>query len=330
MPDLGAPMTKKSGRAGVHQGAPHEHRAQVVRTVGPGHLDVEPGAAVSEADEADVAQAAQAVGRDCRPARRPRRSAGRGRRAVARPVRSSQFCSAVARPSYAGERSWPVERTAADPHAAGVPLPGRPASAVPCQVHETPSSLVAYSVVIRSVASGRPAGGRRPTRASGRRAGRCTGSFTASRSLPGITVTALGAWPALPGCSASSRTTRQCLVPGVATLTYSRQRPSSVRTSAGRSSDSAPRASLPIVATVVKRTPSAERATTLRSHGPDRRDGAAGRRGRCPPPRAGRTGLPPTTPGRRVPRERPPQRRWRCPRTGGRQRSAGRRSCLRS
>ncbi|WP_246274324.1 hypothetical protein [Phytohabitans houttuyneae] len=50
---------------------------------------------------------------------------------------------------------------------------------------------------------------------------------------------------------------------GVAALTYSRHRPSGVRTSAGRSRDSASKRSLPTSATVVKATPSVECAMTL-------------------------------------------------------------------
>ncbi len=46
------------------------------------------------------------------------------------------------------------------------------------------------------------------------------------------------------GVSASSRSTRQCFEPGVAQFTHRRQRPSGVTTSAGRSSDIAPKRSL--------------------------------------------------------------------------------------
>ncbi len=63
--------------------------------------------------------------------------------------------------------------------------------------------------------------------------------------------------------SASSTSTHQCLVPGVAQLTYSRHRPSGVWTSAGRSSDSAPNRSLVTSATGSNRTPSVLRATTF-------------------------------------------------------------------
>ena len=82
-------------------------------------------------------------------------------------------------------------------------------------------------------------------------------------SLPGSTVA--GAAVVRPsGVAASTRSTRQCLVAGVAQLTYTRQRPSGVSTSAGRSSDSAPNRSRSSRATSSNRTPSVEAATTLR------------------------------------------------------------------
>jgi len=77
---------------------------------------------------------------------------------------------------------------------------------------------------------------------------------------PGSTV-CRSLMPNSAGCAASVISTRQCLVPGVAQLRYSRHRPSGVRTRAGRSSDSVAISSLPIVSSVWNRSPSAERAT---------------------------------------------------------------------
>ena len=88
-----------------------------------------------------------------------------------------------------------------------------------------------------------------------------TGSLTAVSASPGSTTRLRRASKA-PGWPASSTSTRQCLVPGVAQLRYSRQSPSGVITSAGRSSDSAPSSSRRMVSRVSKCTPSAERATT--------------------------------------------------------------------
>jgi hypothetical protein len=63
------------------------------------------------------------------------------------------------------------------------------------------------------------------------------------------------------GWAASVISTRQCLVPVVAQLRYSRQRPPAVRTRAGRSSDSVAMSCLPMVSSVSNRSPSTERAT---------------------------------------------------------------------
>ena len=137
---------------------------------------------------------------------------------VARPVCSSQFCSAVARPSYQASGAGPSSRTAETRTPRASQRPSRPASAVPCHVQSTPSALVAYSVVIRSVASGSSSGWQEAQACHWPSYRTITGSLTASRSLPGITVR--GVAVARPsGVLDSSRTTRQCLVPGVATLT---------------------------------------------------------------------------------------------------------------
>jgi hypothetical protein len=63
-----------------------------------------------------------------------------------------------------------------------------------------------------------------------------TGSFTPTRSLPGSTTSAeAGSRDA--GSAASNTSTRQCFVPVVAQLTYSRKVSSSVTTSAGFMAD---------------------------------------------------------------------------------------------
>jgi hypothetical protein len=78
--------------------------------------------------------------------------------------------------------------------------------------------LVACSVVIRSVASGSSSGCTEAHRCHCRPSCRITGSFTAAVSLPGSTVNG-PADPRPSTVSASSRSTRQCLLPGVAQLT---------------------------------------------------------------------------------------------------------------
>ena len=86
-----------------------------------------------------------------------------------------------------------------------------------------------------------------------------TGSLTAVFTSPGsATRLCPGSNPA--GLAASISSTRQCLVPNVPQLRYSRQVPSGVRISAGRSSDSASISSLAIVSSVSKCSPSADRA----------------------------------------------------------------------
>ena len=141
-------------------------------------------------------------------------------------------------------------------------VPGREARAVPCQSQTRLSSLVAYAVVMRSSSPGWSSGWQqiqacqRPSRT------RITGSLTAVRSSPPKTVRAsASARPA--GSSASSTSIHQCLLSGVAEQTYRRQRPAPVRSSAGRSIDMAPNRALSRIATVVSRSPSADRATTV-------------------------------------------------------------------
>jgi hypothetical protein len=91
---------------------------------------------------------------------------------------------------------------------------------------------------------------------------RTTGSLTPTRSSPGNTV--LASASASPAGSAASRASiHQCLLSGVAQQTYNRQRLSGVRTIAGRSIDMAPNRPLSRMATVVSRSPSAERATIV-------------------------------------------------------------------
>ncbi len=138
--------------------------------------------------------------------------------------------------------------------------PGVPLSAVPCHVQARPSALVAYSVVIWSVCSGSPSGWQDAHRCHRPPWYTITGSFTPVLASPGSTV-CRSLVSNSAGCAASVISTRQCLVPVVAQLRYSRQRPSGVRTRAGRSSDSVAMSSLPMVSSVSNRSPSAERAT---------------------------------------------------------------------
>ena len=138
--------------------------------------------------------------------------------------------------------------------------PGRGLSAVPRQVQSRPSALVAYSVAIRSAWSGSASGCVDAHRCQTPPCRTITGSFTAFSASPGSTTLLRRASKA-SGLLASITSTRQCLVPVVAQLRYSRQAPSGVRTRAGRSSDSASISALPIVSSVSKRTPSADRAT---------------------------------------------------------------------
>ena len=138
--------------------------------------------------------------------------------------------------------------------------PGVPLSAVPCHVQARPSELVAYSVVIWSAWSGSASGWHDAHRCHWPPWYRITGSFTPVLASPGR-ITSRRPASNSPGCAASVISTRQCLVPNVAQLRYSRQRPSGVRTSAGRSSDSVAIASLPTLSSVSKCSPSADRAT---------------------------------------------------------------------
>jgi len=87
-----------------------------------------------------------------------------------------------------------------------------------------------------------------------------TGSLTAVLTSPG-SATRLCAASNPAGLAASISSTRQCLVPKVPQLRYSRQVPSGVRISAGRSSDSALTYSLVIVSSVSKCSPSPDLAT---------------------------------------------------------------------
>ena len=89
-----------------------------------------------------------------------------------------------------------------------------------------------------------------------------TGSLTPIVSSPGKAGRTSAA--ASPSRSpASSAPIHQCLLPGVARHTYIRQRPSSVRTSAGRSIDIAPKCDSSSSATVVSDAPSSDRAITF-------------------------------------------------------------------
>ena len=88
-----------------------------------------------------------------------------------------------------------------------------------------------------------------------------TGSFIPTVSSPGSTVVRRPASNDA-GSSASSASTHQCSEPGVEQLTYTRQPPSGRRTSAGRSTDAAPKSSRASSLTVSNATPSSERATT--------------------------------------------------------------------
>src|SRR5204863_4191007 len=124
--------------------------------------------------------------------------------------------------------------------------------------------LVAYAVVIRSSSSGMSSGWQQ-IHASQRPSGvrRTNGSLTPVFSSPGKTVRGSAAARSA-GSSASSTSIHQCLLgEGAAGHTYRRQRPSSVRTREGFSSDCASNRSCSIVHTVVKLSPSCERATTF-------------------------------------------------------------------
>ena len=107
-----------------------------------------------------------------------------------------------------------VDRRPTRPARRGRPTgPGRPASAVPRQVQCTPSGLVAYSVVIRSASSQDSSGCTEAQRCQPCSSWCSTGSLTPTVSSPASTVR--GVAVARPsGVSASSRSTRQCLVPG--------------------------------------------------------------------------------------------------------------------
>ena len=80
--------------------------------------------------------------------------------------------------------------------------------------------------------------------------------------------------------AASVISTRQCLVPNVAQLRYSRHRPSGVRTRAGRSSDSVASSCLPMLSNVSNLSPSADRATATAYPRPGLCPNPAGRRNR--------------------------------------------------
>ena len=141
-------------------------------------------------------------------------------------------------------------------------VPGRPARAVPRHAQASPSWLVAYAVVMRSSWPGSSSGWQQTQACQRPSATRMTGSLTPTRSSPANTVAA-SASASPSGSAASSTSIHQCLLSGVAQQTYSRQRPSGVRTTAGRSIDIAPNRSLSRRATVVSASPSAERATTV-------------------------------------------------------------------
>ena len=138
--------------------------------------------------------------------------------------------------------------------------PGVPLRAVPCHVQARPSVLVAYSVVIWSACCGSSSGWHDAHRCQRPSWYTITGSLTAVLASPGSTVCRPRVRNSA-GWAASVISTRQCLVPVVAQLRYSRQRPSGVRTRAGRSSDSVAISSLPMVSSVSNRSPSTERAT---------------------------------------------------------------------
>ena len=139
--------------------------------------------------------------------------------------------------------------------------PGRPDSAVPCQVQSSPSALVAYSVLIWSVSSGSASGWIVAHMCHCPPWRWITGSLTARlRGSPGSTTSRVRT-SSSAGWAASMTSTRQCLVPVVAQLRYSRQRPSGSWTSSGRSSDSVSASSLAM--TLIgssKCTPSGEKA----------------------------------------------------------------------
>ncbi len=138
--------------------------------------------------------------------------------------------------------------------------PGRPLSATPSHVQVRPSVLVAYSVAIWSASAGSSRGWQvtHMCHSSSRRM--ITGSLTPFFESPGST-TWLRRESNSAGWEASTTSTRQCFVPGVAQLRYSRQVPSGVRTRYGRSSESVASSSLWIMVTGSKCSPSAERAT---------------------------------------------------------------------
>jgi len=87
-----------------------------------------------------------------------------------------------------------------------------------------------------------------------------TGSLTPFFESPGSTSW-LRRESNSDGWGASITSTRQCFVPGVAQLRYSRQVPSGIRTRNGRSRESVAMSSLWIIISGSKRSPSAERAT---------------------------------------------------------------------
>ena len=138
--------------------------------------------------------------------------------------------------------------------------PGRPLRATPSQVQSRPSGLVAYSVTIWSVSAGSSSGWQvtHMCQPSSRRT--ITGSLTPFLASPGSTICRVRALNSA-GWAASSTSTRQCLVPGVAELRYSRQVPSGVRTMNGRSSESVAISSLEIMVSGSKCSPSVDRAT---------------------------------------------------------------------
>src|SRR5690606_15045613 len=131
-------------------------------------------------------------------------------------------------------RGAAVRQDGGEPGAAGVPGAGAAGEHGAVPAPGQPSSLVAYAVLMRSSAPGTSSGWQHSHACHVRPSWRITGSFTPVRASPGKTVrTRAVARPS--GDAASSTPIHQCLVPGVAQLTYSRQRPDGVRTRAGRS-----------------------------------------------------------------------------------------------
>jgi hypothetical protein len=236
-----------------------QDRAQVVRAIGASGLEVDPPASVAEVDDARVTQRVAGVG-DCAtgPAPVARKTPSASTPAI--PVRSYQFSSALARPSYSASGSAPPT-TAVTRVPRESQEPARGLRTVGPRDQVRPSSLSATLVVIRSSAPASASGWQQTHIRHRPSTTWTTGSFAAVSPSPRRTVTARASGSDST-VSESRASIHQSFEPGEAQLTYSRQPPPGRGTRAGRSSDAEPNFSRERAPTVSNDTPSSDLAST--------------------------------------------------------------------